>query len=86
MVRTHAVLCCALECHIGMMIRFIDLMNQRRTLLGSDTPYAVTGGAIGREFGLADLQLRGRYPTGRLRRVLIGGVRFASRQGRGKDH
>ena len=85
MVSTDTILCRPLERDIGVMIRFINLMHQRWTLLGPDTSDAVTGGAIGGEFRLAHLNIRRRRPTGWLRGILIRGIGLTSRQSRDQD-
>ncbi len=81
-VCTDAILRRALEGDIGVMIRFINLMYQWRTLLGPDTSHTVASGTIGAEFRLAHLNIRRRRSSGRLRGILIRSIGITGRQSR----
>lgn len=47
----------SLKGHVGMMVRLIDLMDQRRTLGGSNRARAVTSRAMSGKFRLPELKL-----------------------------
>jgi hypothetical protein len=56
----------SLKSNIGMVIRLIDFMHQRRTLLCSHRASSMASGTIGCKLGLARLNLRRRDTSGRL--------------------
>lgn len=73
MVGPHPVGRSPLESRIPVVIGFVDLMDQRRTLRSAGPLFSVADGTIGVELGLARLQVRGERRAsgcgGRLRGI-----------------
>ena len=70
MVRPDAVGRCILEGRVAVMIRFINLMDERRTLIGSHASGAVTARALGAKL-LFSLSQFGRSLPCRSLRLLV---------------
>ena len=62
-----------LEGRIPVMIRFVDLMNERRSVIGSCRLRPMTGCTVRIEFGFAHLELR-RHRTAPDRLLWLRGV------------
>jgi len=80
MVRADAMFSRPLEGDIGVMIRFVNLMHQRRTLLRPHSSYAMTGGTVGCKLRLTDLNICRSRIGGRLARFWIRGPGLAGGQ------
>ena len=60
MVRLDAVGCCPLEGLVSVMVRLVDLMHQRRSMIGACRLFSMTGRTARVEYGFARLEL-GRH-------------------------
>ncbi len=73
MVRPDAVGCSPLEGRIPVMIRFVDLMHERRSVIGSCRLRPMTSRTVRIEFGFAHLEF-GRHRTAPDRLLWLRGV------------
>ncbi len=76
MVSANADLHCPLKSDIGVMIGFVNLMYERRTLLRPHSSNTMTGGTGSAKFRLTRLNVHRRSDSGRLCAIRIGGFGF----------